>query len=43
MRVNPDHMDGVEVVVRHHWASMVESVEHEVGTRRDDAVADLSG
>ena len=43
MRVKPDHMDEVKVVVRHHWGSKVESVEHEVGTRQDDAVAYSSG
>ena len=39
MRVEPDHMDKVKVVVRHHGGSKVESVEHEVGTRQDDVVA----
>ena len=39
MKVLPDHMAEVEVVVQRHWGSKVESVEHEVETRQDDVVA----
>ena len=38
MKVRPDHRVEEKVVVRHHWVSKVESVEHEEGTGQDDVV-----